>query len=111
MEQHLDEYMNQFLEAKHYTAWQLIKAYWQSDQSFVAYIFFLVVTVMTISVVGLDVAFNYWYYYFYNALQAYDQHGTIRLLVVFLFLLLSILSSLFIVITCHNFLVYAGDAG
>ncbi|EKD71774.1 MAG: hypothetical protein ACD_46C00102G0002 [uncultured bacterium] len=83
MGQYIDQYMDQFIESRHYTAWQLIKSYWQSDQRFPAYVFFTVVMVMTVSLVGLDVVFNYWYNYFYNALQAYDKHGAIRLLLIF----------------------------
>lgn len=83
MGQYLDHYTDQFIESRHYTAWQLIKSYWQSDQRYPAYVFFAIVVVMTVSLVGFDVIFNYWYNYFYNALQAYDKHGVIRLLLVF----------------------------
>lgn len=69
--------------SKHYTAWQLIKAYWCSEQRFFAYILFAAVMVMTGSLVGLELAFNYWHNYFYNALQAYNQSAVIRLLGVF----------------------------
>jgi putative ATP-binding cassette transporter len=77
------QYLGQFSHDRPCTAWQLIKSYWQSDQRLPAYLFFSIVMVMTVSLVGLDVVFNYWYNYFYDALQAYDQHGVIRLLVVF----------------------------
>ena len=77
------QYLGQFSQSQPCTAWQLIKSYWQSDQRLPAYLFFTIVMVMTVSLVGLDVVFNYWYNYFYDALQAYDQHGVIRLLVVF----------------------------
>lgn len=83
MEQYIDRYNGQLLQSRHYTAWQLIKLYWQSDQRFPAYLFFAIVMIMTISLVGFDVVFNYWYNYFYNALQAYDKHGVVRLLVIF----------------------------
>jgi putative ATP-binding cassette transporter len=83
MDQYKERYMGQFSQANRCTPWQLIKLYWQSDQRFPAYLFFIIVMVMTVSLVGLDVVFNYWYNYFYNALQAYDKHGVIRLLMVF----------------------------
>lgn len=82
MEQLIDPHPDE-LGSHHYTAWQLIKSYWQSQCRLPAYLFFGVVVVMTVSLVGLEVALNYWYNYFYNALQAYDKHGVIRLLVVF----------------------------
>lgn len=88
MDQYLDRYTDRFIESRHYTAWQLIKSYWQSDQRFLAYVFFSIVVIMTVSLVGLDVVFNYWYNYFYNALQAYDKHGVVRLLVIFFVLAL-----------------------
>jgi len=83
MEQLIDPYPPDELSARHYTAWQLIKSYWQSQFRFPAYLFFGIVVIMTVSLVGLEVALNYWYNYFYNALQEYDKHGVIRLLVVF----------------------------
>ncbi|HVE44303.1 MAG TPA: ABC transporter ATP-binding protein/permease [Gammaproteobacteria bacterium] len=70
-------------QSRHYTLWELIKLYWQSQQKISAYVFFSIMLVMTISLVGLDVVFNYWYNYFYDALQAYNRHGAIRLLVIF----------------------------
>jgi vitamin B12/bleomycin/antimicrobial peptide transport system ATP-binding/permease protein len=100
MDQYFDQCMNQFLGARHYTAWQLIKAYWQSDQRFPAYVFFSIVVIMTVSLVGLDVAFNYWYNYFYNALQAYDQHGAIRLLVVFF-----VLAAFYIILYVYRYYI------
>lgn len=88
------------LQPKHYTAWLLIKTYWQSDQRAFAYLFFSIVMVMTIALVGLDVVFNYWYNYFYNALQAYDKHGVIRLLVVFF-----IIAGVYIVLAVYRYYV------
>lgn len=79
----IDRRGDQTLPTQNCTGWQLIKAYWQSDQRFFAYVFFFIVVFMTVSLVGLDVVFNYWYNYFYDALQAYDKHGVVRLLVVF----------------------------
>ncbi len=74
---------DQFLRAAHYTTWQLIKAYWQSPERVSAYLFFALILIMTVSLVGIDVVLNYWYNHFYNALQAYDKRGAIQLLVVF----------------------------
>lgn len=73
-------------EFRHYSAWQLIKAYWQSTQRISATLFFIVIIAMTIGLVAFDVVFNYWYNYFYDALQAYNKHGVVRLLVVFIVL-------------------------
>lgn len=63
-------------------AWQLIKSYWRSKQRFPAYLFFTIVLVLTVSLVALDVVFNYLYYYFYDELCAYDKHGIVRLFLV-----------------------------
>lgn len=72
-----------YLEGKRYNIWQMIRAYWRSPQRISAYIFFATIMVMTMSMVGLDVVFSYWYEKFYDALQNYDKSGTIQLLVVF----------------------------
>lgn len=90
----------QFLQSRHYTAWELIKSYWQSDQRASAYFFYSVIVIMTIALVGFDVVFTYWYNYFYNALQAYDVHTTTRLLVVFF-----ILAAFFIVLQVYRYYV------
>lgn len=74
------------IKAHPYTAWQLIKAYWQSEYKFTAYIFLIVVLVMSIALVGMDVVFNNWYNLFYNALQDYQWRDTLDLLAVFCFL-------------------------
>ena len=100
MERFFDDRSDQFLESRHYTSWQLVKAYWQSEQRFPAYVFFSIVIIMTISLVGLDVVFNYWYNYFYNALQAYDQHGAIRLLVVFF-----VLAAFYMVLAVYRYYI------
>lgn len=74
------------LQSRPYTAWQLIHAYWKSEQRTFAYAMFVVVILMSLAIVGMDVVFNYWSNYFYNALQDYDKRGAIDLLVVFTFL-------------------------
>lgn len=71
------------LTLTHYNAWQLIKAYWQSEDRFFAYGFAALILVLTVSLVGVDVVFSYWYNGFYNALQAYDKTGVLRLLGAF----------------------------
>ena len=100
MEQQLGQYTDHFLKVRNCTPWQLVKAYWESDQRFPAYLFFSIVIIMTVSLVGLDVVFNYWYNYFYNALQAYDQHGAIRLLVVFF-----VLATFYILLAVYRYYV------
>lgn len=89
---------DQWLKAKHYTAWQLIKLYWQSNQRLPAYLFFSIVMIMTVTLVGLDVVFNYWYNYFYNALQAYDKPAAVRLLVIFF-----VLAAFYIVLAVYRY--------
>ena len=100
MEQDLARDKDNFLKPRHYNVWQLIFAYWQSEQRFPAYIFFAIVTVLTLSLVGLDVILSFWFNYFYNALQAYDSHGTIRLLVVFF-----VLAAFYVVFAVYRYYV------
>lgn len=88
------------LEARHYTAWELIKLYWQSSQKISAYLFFTFIIILTIVLVGFDVVFNYWYNYFYNALQAYNVHSVIRLLVFFF-----VLAAINIIISVYRYYV------
>ncbi len=95
-----ERYVGTAMYSSHYTGWQLIKSYWQSDQRALAYLFFSIVMVMTVSLVGLDVVFNYWYNYFYDALQAYDQHGAIRLLIVFF-----VIAAFYIVLAVYRYYV------
>ncbi len=78
--------MDQQLAARPYTAWQLIKIYWQSSQRFFAYFMLAVVLVMSIFLVGMDVIFTTWYNYFYDALQDYNRHAALDLLAIFMFL-------------------------
>jgi putative ATP-binding cassette transporter len=78
--------MSRKLEARPYTAWQLLKAYWQSDYRTSAYLFLISVLIMSMTLVGMDVLFTTWYNYFYNALQDYDWRGALDLLAIFIFL-------------------------
>lgn len=77
----MDPYPSRYAETSH-TLWQLVKSYWQSQQRFPAYLFFTIVMIMTVSLVGLNIAYNYWYNYFYDVLQSYDQRGAVRILIV-----------------------------
>lgn len=79
----MEHHQEEPLSASHYTMWQLVWAYWQSDKRFYAYSFFFVVMAMTLGLVGFDVVFNYWYNYFYDALQAYNKSAVIQLLFAF----------------------------
>lgn len=90
--------MGQHLESRPYTAWQLIKLYWQSEQKIFAYFSLIVVLAMTISLVVLGVIFNYWYNYFYDALQEYNKKSVYDLVLVFLFL-----ASVIIVISVYRY--------
>lgn len=65
------------------TVWHLVKSYWHSNQRFPAYLFFSIITVLTVALVSLDVVVNWSYYYFYDVLYAYDKHGWLRLLLAF----------------------------
>lgn len=92
--------MNRGLVAKKYTAWELLSAYWRSEHKRFAYFLFAVVIAMTVTLVGMDVVFNYWYNYFYNALQGYDSRGAISLLLVFMFL-----ATIHIVISVYRYYI------
>lgn len=72
-----------YLQGGKYNTWRLIKGYWQSNEGFAAYCYFGLIILLTVLLVGCDVIFNYWNNYFYNALQAYDVHKTIRLFIFF----------------------------
>lgn len=91
---------DELIQMRHYTIWQLIKLYWQSSERISAYIFFSTILVMTIFIVGIEVVFNYWYNYFYNALQAYNVDLTVRLLGLF-----CVLAAIAIVISVYRYYV------
>lgn len=92
--------MDQLIKDKHYTAWQLLKTYWQSNEKFSAYIFTVVILLMTIILVGFEVVFNYWYNYFYNALQEYNVRGAVRLIIIFF-----ILAAFYIVLQVYRYYI------
>ena len=70
-------------QSRGYTILQIIKIFWQSEHRVKAYVSVVFILLMTMILVGMDVAFNYWYNFFYNALQAYDKNGAIKLLALF----------------------------
>ncbi|HTM63075.1 MAG TPA: ABC transporter ATP-binding protein/permease [Gammaproteobacteria bacterium] len=88
------------LTAANYTIWQLIKTYWKSSSRVPAYLFIAVIMAMTMTLVGLDVVFNYWYNYFYDALQAYNRNETIKLLVIFF-----VIAAFYIVIAVYRYYI------
>ncbi len=92
--------MDQRLDARPYTTWQLIKLYWQSEQKRSAYVLLLVLFMFTIVLVALDVAFTTWYNYFYDALQDYDMRGAIDLLAIFCFM-----AGVYIVLAVYRYYV------
>lgn len=89
-----------FTQTRHRSAWQLIKSYWQSQQRFPVYLFFTIVMVMTVPLVGVDIVYNYWYNSLYDVLQSYGQHGAIRLFIIF-----STLGAFFAVFALYRFTI------
>ena len=81
-----DRKSKQLLTSHQYTTWGLIKLYWQSEYKHIAYFFSVTIIILTILSVALDVIFNYWSNYFYNALQAYDARLVVKLLLFFIIL-------------------------
>jgi putative ATP-binding cassette transporter len=88
--------------SKNYTAWALIKAYWQSNYKLSAYLFTFTILLFTVSLVVLDVVFNHWYNHFYNALQDYDKHSAIDLLVIFF-----AIAGIYIVVAVYRYYIYS----
>jgi vitamin B12/bleomycin/antimicrobial peptide transport system ATP-binding/permease protein len=95
-------YMSENLQSRPYTPWQLISAYWRSDQKLFAYSFFIFVILMSTALVGMDVVFNYWYNHFYDALQDYDKRGAFDLIAVFMFL-----AAVYIVLAVYRYYLQA----
>jgi len=88
------------LESRPYTAWQLIKSYWQSDYRKSAYLFSLGIVLFTLAIVAMDVVFTYWMNYFYDSLQQYNAREAIKLLVIFF-----ILATIYIVLQVYRYYV------
>lgn len=90
------------LQSRHYTAWQLIKSYWQSRERFFAYAMLAAALSLSIVLVGMDVLFNKWYNFFYDALQDYNKRSAINLLVIFIFI-----AAVYIVIAVYRYYIQA----
>ncbi len=89
------------LSSRPYTTWQLIKAYWQSEQRLSAYVLYISVILMSVAIVGMDVVFNYWYNGFYNALQDYNKASAYDLIRVFIFI-----ATIFIVLAVYRYYMH-----
>ena len=87
-------------QATYYNVWRLIKGYFQSEHRLYAYLSFSFIIFVTIAIVGVDVALTYWFNYFYDALQAYDKNGVLRLLVVF-----CVLATIYIVLAVYRYYI------
>lgn len=90
----------QILTSQYYTTWSLVKLYWQSEQKLRAYLFSAAVILLTSILIAFEVVFNYWYNYFYDALQAYSVTAATRLLFFFF-----ILAGINIVIAVYRYYV------
>jgi putative ATP-binding cassette transporter len=55
--------------------WKLTAPYWRSVDWKLAWLLSLVVIALNLGLVGMEVAFNYWYNDFYNTLQNKDEAG------------------------------------
>ena len=86
------------LQTRPYTAWELIKSYWQSEQRVFAYVFLISVLAMTIFLVCLDAALSYWFKYFYDALQLYNKGEVYDLIAIFFFI-----AGLYIVMAVYRY--------
>lgn len=80
------------------TAMQLIFLYWRSNEKMIGIIFLSLVALMTITLVIINVAFNTWYNYFYDALQNYDARSVYDLIVIFIFI-----AAVFIVLQVYRY--------
>lgn len=75
-----------YLSGEHYSIWKVIKAYYASSERLFAFGFSALIIGLTVSLVAIEVIFNYWYQRFYDALQAYDKHGVLVLTLAFCFI-------------------------
>jgi len=100
MDQVQESQPEQLITFKHYTAWGLIKLYWQSEHRVRAYLSFGILIIMTVCLVVFEVVFSYWSNYFYDALQAYNMQGAIRLLIFFF-----VLAGFYIVLAVYRYYV------
>lgn len=72
-----------YLSGEHYSIWKVIKAYFASEEKWFAFGFAILIMGLTVSLVAVEVIFNYWYQRFYDALQAYDKHSVLYLTLAF----------------------------
>jgi putative ATP-binding cassette transporter len=86
------------LQSRPYTPWQLIKAYWESDQRVSAYVFLISVIILSVALVGMEVVLNYWYNFFYDALQDYDKRGAIDLIFIFM-----LIAAVYIILAVYRY--------
>ncbi|TWI54406.1 putative ATP-binding cassette transporter [Pseudomonas duriflava] len=63
--------------------WALITPYWRSEEKGKAWLLLIVVIALSLGGVGLSVALNSWYRYFYDALQNRDLASFTRLMLYF----------------------------
>lgn len=92
--------MNQTLQSRPYTGWQLLKVYWQSEARWIAYLFLFSVMFMTIAIVGMQVVLNNWHNHFYDALQDYKKSAVIDLMIIFTFL-----AAIYIVLQVYRYYI------
>ena len=64
-------------------AWRIAKPYWSSHERWIAWALLSVVVALNLAIVGLNVAFNYWYNWFFDALQNYDEPAFIKNILIF----------------------------
>lgn len=57
------------------TLWALIRPYWFSDEKYSAWLLLFLNIICVLGVVAAGVGYNYFYKFFYDALQAVDRHG------------------------------------
>jgi len=77
---------NQHVVSSPMTAWGLLMLYWRSYEKTIALFFLMAVSIMTIILVAMDVLFNNWYNYFYDAMQNYNARAAYDLIWIFAFL-------------------------
>lgn len=87
-----------FLTDYNYSAWKIIKLFWQSPYKKYAYLYSFLVIAITVFIVGMEVALSYWYEMFYNALQAYDKAAILKLIGAF-----CLLATVFIILLVYRY--------
>ena len=64
-------------------AWRIGRPYWFSEDKWRALALLVVVAALNLSVVGLNVRFNYWHNTFYNTIQNVDEAGFFHQIYIF----------------------------